>query len=115
MVFHDATLDRLVGARGRIVAHTPAELSRLRYKDQTVGILTFRDLLKLVAGRVPCWSRSKRRPHAETLLGRHRRGGPDYRGPIALMSFDRAVVGELAELAPQLPRGIVIGRPSARQ
>src|SRR5580765_310815 len=38
MVFHDATLDRLVGARGRIVAHTPAELSRLRYKDQTIGI-----------------------------------------------------------------------------
>src|SRR5262245_6337466 len=53
MVFHDATLDRLVAARGRIAAQTPDELSRLRYKHQNIGILTFRDLLKLVDGRVP--------------------------------------------------------------
>src|SRR5215510_9550772 len=32
MVFHDATLDRLIRGHGRIVAQTPEELSRLRYK-----------------------------------------------------------------------------------
>jgi len=110
MVFHDATLDRLVVARGRIVAHTPDELSRLRYKDQNIGILSFRDLLKLVAGRVPLLVEIKsdgRMP--KRFLAAIAAEALDYRGPIALMSFDRAVVGELAKLAPQVPRGIVIG------
>jgi glycerophosphoryl diester phosphodiesterase len=110
MVFHDATLDRLIRGRGRIVAHTPEELSRLRYKQQDIGLLSFRDLLKLVAGQVPLLVEIKsdgRMPKrflvaiAEEAVG--------YRGPIALMSFDRAVVTELTRLAPDVPRGIVVG------
>ena len=110
MVFHDATLDRLVLARGRIVARTPDELSRLRYKEQDIGILTFRDLLKLIDRRVPLLVEIKsdgRMP--KRFLPAIAEAASSYRGPIALMSFDRAVVAELAELAPQLPRGIVIG------
>ena len=113
MVFHDATLDRLVVARGRIVARTPEELSRLRYKGQNVGILTFRDLLKLVDGRVPLLVEIKsdgRMPKG--FLAVIAEEAVAYRGPIALMSFDRAVVTQLAKLAPQVPRGIVIGTHS---
>src|SRR5262245_15904282 len=110
MVFHDATLDRLVEARGRIVARSPDELSQLRYKDQNVGILTFRGLLKLVDGRVPLLVEIKsdgRMP--KRFLAAIAEAASSYRGPIALMSFDRAVVAELAKLAPQLARGIVVG------
>ena len=110
MVFHDATLDRLVAARGRIAAQTPDELSRLRYKNQNIGILTFRDLLKLVDGRVPLLVEIKsdgRMPKG--FLAAIAEEATGYRGPIALMSFDRAVIEELGKLAPQLPRGIVVG------
>ena len=110
MVFHDATLDRLVAARGRIAAQTPDELSRLRYKQQNIGILTFRDLLKLVDGRVPLLVEIKsdgRMPRG--FLAAIAEEATRYRGPIALMSFDRAVIEELGKLAPQLPRGIVVG------
>jgi len=110
MVFHDATLDRLMLARGRIVAQTPDELSRLRYKDDNIAILTFQDLLKLVAGQVPLLVEIKsdgRMPKG--FLAAIAEAAAGYRGPIALMSFDRAVVGQLAKLAPRVPRGIVIG------
>src|SRR5262249_56218662 len=50
MVFHDATLDRLMAARGRIAARSPQELSRLRYKGQDIAILSFQALLRLIDG-----------------------------------------------------------------
>jgi glycerophosphoryl diester phosphodiesterase len=110
MVFHDATLDRLIRGRGRIAAHTPDELSRLRYKDQDIAILSFQDLLKLVAGRVPLLVEIKsngRMP--KRFLAAIAEGAVGYQGPIALMSFDRAVVTQLSRLAPDVPRGIVVG------
>jgi glycerophosphoryl diester phosphodiesterase len=110
MVFHDATLDRLIRGHGRIVAHTPEELSRLRYKHQDIGILSFRDLLELVAGRVPLLVEIKsdgRTP--KRFLAAIAAEAVGYRGPIALMSFDRAVVTQLTRLAPDVPRGIVVG------
>src|SRR5262245_41640139 len=110
MVFHDATLDRLTLGHGRIVAHNPEELSRLRYKDQDIGILSFQDLITLVAGRVPLLVEIKsdgRMP--KRFLAAVAEVAAGYRGPIALMSFDRAVVTQLSRLAPGVPRGIVIG------
>ena len=110
MVFHDATLDRLVGARGRIALFTPQELSQLRYKDQETGILSLRELLRLVAARVPLLVevKSDGRP-PKGFLGAIAAAATSYQGPIALMSFDRAVVVQLTKLAPAVPRGIVIG------
>ena len=110
MVFHDATLDRLMRGHGRIVAHTPEELSRLHYKDQDIGILSFQDLINLVAGRVPLLVEIKsdgRLP--KRFLSAVAEAAAGYRGHIALMSFDRAIVAQLSRLAPQVPRGIVIG------
>ena len=110
MVFHDATLDRLVAASGRIAARTPEELSQLRYKDQDLTILRFRELLRLVDGRVPLLveiKSSARLPKG--FLAASAGEAARYRGPIALMSFDRAVVLALGKLAPQVPRGMVIG------
>src|SRR5262245_14840288 len=111
MVFHDATLDRLMAASGRIAARTPQQLSQLRYRDHDLAILSFRELLRLVDGRVPLLveiKSSARMP--KPFLAACASEAGRYRGPIALMSFDRAVVLALAKLAPQLARGLVIGR-----
>jgi len=110
MVFHDATLDRLTRGHGRIAAHTPQELSRVRYKDQDLGILSLSELLELVAGRVPLLVEIKsdgRLPKG--FLAAIAEQATGYRGPIALMSFDRAIVSQCARLAPDVARGIVIG------
>ena len=110
MVFHDSTLDRLVGVSGRIAAYSPRQLARLRYKGQDERILTFAQFLDLVAGRVPVLVEVKRngRLHSK-FLENIARVAQAYKGPIALMSFDRPTVAALGQLAPAVPRGAVIG------
>jgi glycerophosphoryl diester phosphodiesterase len=111
MVFHDPTLDRLVTASGPIAAYAPRTLARLRYRGQDEKILTFGQLLDCVGGRVPLLvevKRNGRGPQPRFLENIARLAGA-YKGPIALMSFDRAVVAALGELAPSVARGSVIG------
>lgn len=110
-VFHDRMLDRLVDATGPIAACSPSELSVLRYRSQSTTLLSYAAFLELVAGRVPLlveiksdWDAPDPRflaAVAELSLG--------YRGPLALMSFDPAVMTTMRSLAPGLPRGIVSG------
>jgi glycerophosphoryl diester phosphodiesterase len=110
MVFHDATLDRLIEASGPIAAHTPGSLARLRYKGQDETILTFAQLLDLVGGQVPVLVEVKRngglRPGFLESIARQ---ASAYKGPLALMSFDLPIVAALGGLAPSVPRGPVIG------
>lgn len=110
MVFHDATLDRLVNASGPIAAYSPRSLARLRYKHVDERVLSFAQFLDLVAGRAPALVEVKRngRLHPrflETVAGL----AAAYKGPVALMSFDRATVAALGELAPGIARGSIIG------
>jgi glycerophosphoryl diester phosphodiesterase len=110
MVFHDIKLDRLVAASGPIGAYSPRSLARLRYRGQDERILSFAQLLDLVGGRVPLLVEVKRngtlRP--EFLEGVARQAAA-YKGPVALMSFDRATVAALGALAPAVPRGAIVG------
>jgi glycerophosphoryl diester phosphodiesterase len=110
MVFHDSRLDRLVEASGPISAYSPDSLARLRYKGLDERILPLGELLDLVAGRVPLLVEVKRNgaPRPE-FLEQIARQASRYGGPIALMSFDRAIVSALGELAPAVPRGPVVG------
>jgi glycerophosphoryl diester phosphodiesterase len=110
MVFHDGTLDRLVPAKGPISAYSPRKLAHLRYRGHDERILSFAQFLELVAGRVPTLVEVKRngRVHPD-FLEKVARLATAYKGPIALMSFDRTIVAALGQLAPTIPRGAVIG------
>lgn len=111
MVFHDETLDRLVAASGPLAAYAPAALSKLRYKGSDERILTFAQFLDLVAGRVPLLVEVKGKSVAAgpVFLEKIARLARSYRGPIALMSFERAMVEGIRERAPKIPRGAVVG------
>lgn len=111
VVFHDETLDRLMDATGRVDALTPSQAAKLRYKASDTRMIGFSDFLDLVAGRVPLLVEIKSewtKPRAgflekiATLASR-------YKGPIALMSFDPAIMAAMNTLAPSVPRGIVSG------
>jgi glycerophosphoryl diester phosphodiesterase len=110
-VFHDAELNRLVDATGPISECSPEALSGMRYRNQEEQILTYSDLLAMIDGKVPLlveikndWDipdpRFLKRIAAQSLA---------YRGPLALMSFDPAVIVAMKSLAPALPRGIISG------
>ena len=112
MVFHDDTLPRLTGEPGAVRARSAAELAGITLRGSDEGIPTLAQVLDLVAGRVPLLIEIKDQDGAlgpdvgalETAAARDLHG---YRGPVALMSFNPHSVACMAELAPQMPRGLV--------
>jgi len=112
MVFHDYMLDRLTHDRGRVRERTAAELGAVMLTGGDEGIPTFAEVLELVAGRVPLLVELK---DQDGVMGDNL--GPleeasaaaveGYDGPLAFMSFNPNSVARLAELARDVPRGIV--------
>ena len=112
MVFHDYDMTRLTGTNGPIQQRTADELNTMTLLGSDEGIPTFSEVLELVAGRAPLLVELKdqhgqmgitngalEQATAKDLHG--------YAGPLALMSFNPNSVVQLAELAPNVPRGIV--------
>ena len=111
MVFHDETLDRLTGRTGPVEALDAAELGQVALAGGTDTVPTLADILALVAGRVPLLVEVKdttgmlaptdgrlERAAAAALAG--------YEGPVAVMSFNPHSVAAMANLAPDVPRGL---------
>ena len=111
VVFHDETLGRLVDSQEALRAVDAAALKRLRYRADNSRVIEFAELLELVSGREPLlveikseWEKPDRR-FLEGIAALSKA----YRGPLALMSFDPAVMTAIRELAPAIPRGMVSG------
>jgi glycerophosphoryl diester phosphodiesterase len=111
MVFHDASVDRLTEGSGPLAAFGAAELKTLRYRSADTRMLTFAELLEIIAGRAPLLVdiKSDWAAPAPDFLKPIAALAEAYRGPLALMSFDPAVMTAVRVLAPHVPRGIVAG------
>jgi glycerophosphoryl diester phosphodiesterase len=111
MVFHDATLARLVESAEALNALDAAALRRLRYRGDNSPIVEFAALLELTAGREPLLVeiKSEWEPPDKRFLQGIAALSKVYTGPLALMSFDPAVMTAIRELAPGVARGIVSG------
>ena len=111
MVFHDFTLERLTEAAGRVDRRAPGELRKLAYRGRDERMLTFADFLDLADGRGPLLVeiKSEWKPPRADFLRAIAAQANRYKGPLALMSFDPAVMTAMVELAPKIPRGIVSG------
>lgn len=109
MVFHDGALKRLIDADGLISDRTPADLAKLRYRGQDTPILSYTELLAMVAGRVPLLVEIKSEWDAPRpgFLEAIAAITAAYKGPLALMSFDPLVMARCRDLAPSVPRGII--------
>jgi len=108
MVFHDAALDRLPRASGRVDAQSARALAGLTVTGGSDTIGTLGDLLAQVAGRVPLVVEIKSENTGDLrLTERVAAMIADYPGPVALKSFDPRIVVALIALAPARPRGIV--------
>jgi glycerophosphoryl diester phosphodiesterase len=112
IVFHDETLQRLIKARGVVADLKENDLKSLCYSVGDAPILTLAGLLGLVRGRVPLLIeiKSEWRPPERDFIRSVATLVAKYRGPIALMSFDPAVLIAVRNIAPEIPRGIVSGR-----
>jgi glycerophosphoryl diester phosphodiesterase len=108
MVFHDDALGRLTARQEAVREVSAAELATLAVGGSAERIPTLADLLARVRGRVPLVVEVKSRFEGDLRLAERTAAVVrDYAGPLALKSFDPAVVAALAGLAPDRPRGIV--------
>ncbi|ARQ01474.1 glycerophosphodiester phosphodiesterase family protein [Pseudorhodoplanes sinuspersici] len=111
MVFHDETLDRLTERRGPIAALSSHELKTISFKATADRMMMLDDLCTLVEGRVPLVIELKSHFNGDARLAiRAAQVLQSYAGPVAVMSFDPAMISAIAMTAPGLPRGLVAER-----
>lgn len=113
MVFHDYDMGRLTGMPGaiRLVSSDQARATPLLGGDDAF-IPSLVDVLELVEGRAPLLIELKDQDGAMGMsIGPLERATAaalaGYQGPVALMSFNPNSVAMLADLLPDIPRGIV--------
>ncbi|SFK12334.1 glycerophosphodiester phosphodiesterase family protein [Celeribacter neptunius] len=111
MVFHDYSLNRLTEGSGPFAQRNLTELSELRFKTGERGVPSFAEVLELVDGRAPLLVEVKDQdgamgPNIGALEHAAAQAVAGYQGPLAFMSFNPHSVARLAELCPEIPRGI---------
>lgn len=108
LVIHDETLMRLVGVSGDVSALSAEDATQLVYKSSRDRIATLGSFLAEIAGRVPLIVEVKSRFDGDVRLAtRVAELAADYSGPLALKSFDPAVLRTLRALHANVPVGLV--------
>ena len=109
VVFHDFALDRLTGASGPVAGRSAAELGAIALSGSAGDrIPTLGALLATVGGRVPLICEVKSRFDGDMrLANRVLAVAAGHAGPLAVKSFDPAVVTHLRACAMPNPLGIV--------
>ncbi|AYD01408.1 glycerophosphodiester phosphodiesterase [Neorhizobium sp. NCHU2750] len=108
MVFHDDKLDRVCGIHGDVRERTAAELGMLSVGGTADKIPSLKQMLALVAGRVPLVIELKGRTaeeddgFVEIVLEELEA----YKGKVALMSFDHHLVRDLKKVGAPYPIGL---------
>lgn len=116
-VFHDDVLDRLTTGKGPVAGRTMAELKAIPMVGTEDRIPTLREVLDLVGGRtglvieIKSYFAERQRDLVEATA----RELSTYGGSVVVESFDPRQIQDLAEIAPDLPRGIVADDASSAE
>jgi glycerophosphoryl diester phosphodiesterase len=111
MVHHDDALGRLTEGSGRLAELSAAAIKKVRFKRGADRILTLAELCELVASRVTLALELKNHFDGDRRLPERVAAVlASYAGPVAVMSFDPAMLEMLRHVAPALARGIVAQR-----
>ena len=108
MVFHDHALDRLTAERGLVRDRPAAELSRVAVGGTTDRIEPLPAFIDRIGGRAALVIEIKSRFDGDERLAQRTAAVVSGRdAPLAVKSFDPAIVSLLRRIAPDIPRGIV--------
>jgi len=108
MVFHDSTLQRLVGVAGAVAERSAAALHALRLSGSDDPIPTLAELLAVIGGAVPLVCEIKGEFDDDfRLADRVAEIAARYDGPLAFKSFDPAPIAHLRAKSLARPLGIV--------
>lgn len=107
IVFHDDDLERLIGQKGRISDLTLADATALKIGGTNDHAPSLREMLDLVAGRVPVVIELKGiEGRDDGLVAAVAKELASYKGEAAIMSFDHHLVRLFASDAPNIPGGL---------
>ncbi|HVZ65989.1 MAG TPA: glycerophosphodiester phosphodiesterase [Lacunisphaera sp.] len=104
VVFHDASLSRLTGARGRIAARAWSELAPLRVHG-VAPIPRLVDVLRYTRGRVLVQIELKAGATVAPVIAAIR--AARAADGVILASFSSSLVAEAGQLAPRIPRMLI--------
>ncbi|WP_299719827.1 glycerophosphodiester phosphodiesterase family protein [uncultured Tateyamaria sp.] len=112
MVFHDYDLARLAHGTGPVRSVPAGTLGGITLRGGDEGVPTLDEVLDIVAGQVPLLIEIKDQDggmgvNIGPLEAATAAALAGYAGPVALMSFNPHSVARMADLCPDLPRGLV--------
>ncbi len=110
MVFHDDTLDRVVGREGRVDSFTAEELSKMSLCGTSDGVPTFEEVLRAVDGRVPLLVEIKEDPGVSAVSLETVRMLSQYKGDYIIESFNPLSLATVKKGMPHVARGILSHR-----
>jgi glycerophosphoryl diester phosphodiesterase len=111
MVHHDDALGRLTEGSGRLAEMTAAQIKAVPFRGSAARILTLGELCELVAGRTTLLLELKSRFDGDMrVAGRTIEALANYSGPVAVMSFDPALIEFVRHQSAIVPRGIIAER-----
>ena len=109
-VFHDKSVTRLCGAKRNLVDMTAEEIKELRLLGTDEQIPTFKEVLKLVDGRVPLLIEIKYHGHNEKLCEALAEMLDGYIGVFAVQSFDPRILRYFKKRRPRFARGQLVSK-----
>ena len=112
VAFHDYALERLTEGSGPVRAQSARDLAAIPLRGGSEGIPGLPEVLELVAGRVPLLIEIKDQdgsmgPRIGPLEAATAAALAGYGGPVAVMSYNPHSVARMAELCPDIARGLV--------
>lgn len=105
VVFHDDTLERMCGVRGRVSSFTLRELKKFRLKDTGFAIPEFREVLEVVKGRVPLLIEIKLPTHNTRTCIILNHELKKYEGKYCIESFNSLALRWFRRHRPGIVRG----------
>ena len=108
IVFHDENLQRMVDNDGKVIDFTLQQLLEFKQKANGENLISFKELLEIVDGKVPLIIEVKSIAKNVGPLEKHIADAiQNYKGEICVMSFNPYTVREFKRIAPDIIRGIV--------
>ncbi|MBQ8641713.1 MAG: glycerophosphodiester phosphodiesterase [Clostridia bacterium] len=105
VVFHDATLERMTGVRGKVIEKTLAELKELSLNGTEHRIPTLREVLETVDGKVPLLVELKGESTDTSLCPAVDEILREYRGSYLIESFNPLLLRWYKKNHPDVLRG----------
>ena len=107
VVFHDDTLNRVVGIDGRVDAFTYKELSKMHLSGKEDTIPSFSEVLRLVGGRVPLLVEIKEDAGNSAVSTAVAEMLKSYSGDYIVESFNPFSVANVKKALPDVAVGIL--------